>query len=117
MKRTPQENMYISAPSAMLEVPLPLESFKILDENGIWNNEYHTIPTYLAEEGRTVTRFSNDGTKFVKGFNWTVSTIDEVREKLSDFNLTYGVDVVIMNHDEVMKLLATPEWVVPIEGE
>lgn len=108
--RTPKENMYVVAPTAMLEVPLPIESFKIIDEEGNDTGEYHTVPTYLAEEGRTVTRFSSDGSKFVKGFNWTVKTIDEVREKLPGFSLTYGTDVVIMNHDEVLELLATEEW-------
>ena len=110
MKRTPQENMYVIAPTAMLEVPLPIESFKILNEDGVETGEYHTIVSYLAEEGRTVTRFSNDGSKFAKGFSWNVATIDEVRERLPDYGLTYGQDVLILTHSEVLEVLDTDEW-------
>ena len=101
---TPQENLYLVAPSAMLDTPLPLNSF--LKEDGT----YHSITSYLATYNHTVERFSTDGTMFIKGFNWTMSTVDEVRAKCGDFNLVYGDTLLILNHDESMELLSTVDW-------
>jgi len=110
-----QENMYLVAPAAMLDTPLPLETWEKVDENGVMLDpvEYHTVRSYVAQFGNTVDRFSLDGTLFMKGFNWTVHKIDEVRNKAGNFGLTYGTDLFILNHDEAMEMLATPAWTAP----
>ena len=112
--KTAQENMYLVAPSAMLDTPLPLVTWEKVDEFGvqITPTQYHTINSYVAQYGNKVSRFSNDGTLFMKGFNWTVNKIDEVRAKASGFGLVYGTSLMILNHDEAMALLATPAWAV-----
>ena len=107
-----EENMYLVAPSAILDVPLPLETWEKVDENGVQIDpvEYHSVRSYLAQFGHTVDRFNNDSSMFMKGFNWTVHKIDEVRSKSNDLGLEYGKNLLILNHDEAMDLLATPEW-------
>ena len=101
---TPQENLYLVAPIAILDTPLPLNSF--LKEDGT----YHSINSYLATYNHTVERFSTDETMFIKGLNWTMDTVDEVRSKCGDFGLVYGDTLLILNHDESMALLDTVEW-------
>jgi len=110
---TPQENLYLVAPVAVLDVPLPLATWEKVDEFGVQITpvKYHSVRSYVAQYGHTVDRFNNANTMFMKGFNWTVSKIDEVRTKASTFGLVYGVSLLILNHDEAMNLLATPEWV------
>ena len=101
-------NFYIVAPVAILETPLPIEVFSYIDENGV--QTYHDIVSFLATHGHTVDRFSNDKSKFCKGFEFSISTLDEVRARFVEFNLAEGIDVLILTHKEALELLATPEW-------
>ena len=110
MINTPQENMYLVAPTAMLDVELPLESFKKVDDEGIETGEYHSIVSYLASLNHTVERYNNDKTMFIKGFNWTIDTIDEVREKCVAFGLEYKVNLFILNRDQIGELMEVESW-------
>jgi len=98
------ENFYIKANVELLEVPLPLEAFKKEDDS------YMTIPEYLATFGHKVTRFSNDGSMFIKGFGFTYKGIQELTGKLADFGLGVDQNFWILSPAEVKEELAKPEW-------
>ena len=106
------ENFYIKAPVEILGAPLPLKAFIKKDEQGqpLVPTEYMTIPEYLATFGHKVSRYSNDGTYFIKGFGFTLAGIDEIREKLSTFGLELGTDIWFLSPAEVQEELKKPEW-------
>ena len=100
------QNFYIKTVVEMLAHPLPLVAF--LKPDTI--DEYYTIPEYLATMNQTVERYSNDGVYFLKGFGFNIASLDELRSKLVDFNLTEGVNFFILSHPEALEELAKPEW-------
>jgi len=97
-------NFYIKANVELLEVPLPLEAFK--KEDG----SYYTIPEYLSTYGHTVTRFSNDGSMFIKGFGFTYKGIQELTGKLADFGLVVDQNFWVLSPEEVAEELKLPIW-------
>ncbi len=111
-KTTISENLYLVAPSAILDIPLPLTTWEKSETDPV---EYYSINDYVANYGHTVKQFSADGMMFAKGFNWTVDKIDEVREKSAEFGLEYGVSLLILNHNQLIELLASDAW--KAEGE
>lgn len=106
------QNFYIKAPVQLLGVPLPLKEFIKKDGQGQPLNpvEYMTIPEYLATFNHKVSRYSNDGTYFIKGFGFNLAGLDELRTKLADFNLTLGTDIWMLSPAEVQDELQKPEW-------
>ncbi len=106
------QNFYIKAPVKLLGVPLPLKEFIKKDEQGqpLDPVEYMTIPEYLTTFNHRVSRYSNDGTYFIKGFGFNLSGLDELRAKLADFGLTLGTDIWILSPAEVQIELQKREW-------
>jgi len=105
------ENFFIKAHKDILKLPLPLETFKILSEEDIWDGKsYHTIPTYLATFGHEVRRFSTDN-HFIKGFGFNIKALDEMRDKFADFGLIFEKNIWILSPEEIIEELKKDEWV------
>ena len=105
-------NLFIIAPTDILDTALPIEIFNKVDEDGILiPNEYHTIREAIELGGHTVSRINNDKSKFFKGFCFTMDTIDDLRSMMPDFRLEYGVDIKLLNTFQVVEELAEDEWV------
>ena len=104
-------NFYIIAPTAIKNVPLPIEFFAKKDENdAVIAGEFYTVAEVVELGGHTIERYSNDGLKFAKGFCFTFDTANELVAMLPDYNLTYGVDVKLINELEIGGELNTAEW-------
>jgi len=106
------QNFYIKAPVQLLGVPLPLKEFIKKDEQGqpLDPVEYMTIPEYLSTFNHKVSRYSNDGVFFIKGFGFNLAGLDELRAKLAEFNLELGKNIWILSPAEVQDELQKPEW-------
>lgn len=103
-------NFWVIAPSSLLGTPLPLEAFKKYDEEGV-EIGYCTIEEYvLREYGHTEIRKSTDGSMFVKGFWFDLAGLDELRSKLSDYDLVENENFWILNAKEVSIKLQEDEW-------
>ncbi len=103
----PQESLFLISLTAMLDTSLPLIGWEKPETDPV---AYYSINEYVALYGHSVEQFSADGTMFAKDFNWTVSKIDEVREKSEGFGLEYGVNVFILNNDELMDMIHSKTW-------
>lgn len=103
------DTFYVKAPQELLYAPIPLSMFT--------NNSdgYFTIPEYLNSLGKPeVTYFSQDG-YFLKGFNFNLDGLDELRNNLSMFNLELNTNFWIMSPAEAKDELTKIEWE-PNEG-
>ena len=103
-------NLFIEAPIGMKDVPLQIQAFQKVDEEGNLLEEYYTPEEVVILGGHTINRVTTDGSKFIKGFCFSMDTIDELRAMMPQFNLVYGVDVKLHNIFEAQAELAKPEW-------
>ena len=104
-------NFFIECPIAIKDVELPIEIFKLPDdEEGNPTEGYYTVQEFVEAGGHTIVRFNNDGSRFIKGFCFTMDTIDVLRTMMPTFNLTYGVDVKLHNALQVGDVLSGADW-------
>lgn len=99
------DTFYVKAPQELLYITIPLSMFS--------NNtgSYFTIPEYLNSLGKPeVTNFSKDG-YFLKGFNFNLDGLDELRNNLSVFNLELNTNFWIMSQVEAKEELLKDNWI------
>jgi len=103
-KKITSENSYLVAPTAILDIPIPLESWVKPD------GTFQTINENISAKGHTIKQFSGNKLMFAKGFNWTFAIMKEVEEKSKAFGLDFDVNVFILNHDELIDMIHSKAW-------
>lgn len=103
-------NFWIVAPIAMLQAQIPLDAFLKPDEEGNLTEDHYTVEEFVKAGGHTVSRFNNDGSKFIKGFCFTMDTANELIEMLPSYGLEYKVDAKLINKLQYPDELALDEW-------